>query len=80
VLRPFLVVHETLSSAALVAALSTPSKEFELGHMRSNHAQVPSPALRSVPIVNVLTDLIFGENIAFLNLAFELISPAINDV
>src|SRR5262245_21171932 len=39
-----------------------------------------SPALRRVPIVDVLADLIFGQTVALLDLALELISAAVDDV
>jgi hypothetical protein len=39
-----------------------------------------SPPLRRIPIVNVLTDLILGQAVALLNLAFELVAASIDDV
>src|SRR5262245_44434908 len=39
-----------------------------------------SPALRRVPIVDVLADLILGQTVALLDLALELITAAANDV
>jgi hypothetical protein len=37
------------------------------------------PLVTAVPVVNVLANLIFCETVALLNLAFELVSPAIYD-
>src|SRR5262245_20619811 len=39
-----------------------------------------SPALRRVPIVDVLADLILGQTVALLDLALELITAAADDV
>src|SRR5690349_9811542 len=38
------------------------------------------PALRAVPGVDVLADLILGEAVALLNLAFELVAAAVDDI
>jgi hypothetical protein len=39
-----------------------------------------SPLLSAVPVVNILTNLIFRESIPLLNLSFELIPTATDDI
>src|SRR5262245_13043775 len=38
------------------------------------------PALRTVPVVNVLAHLVLGEAVALLDFAFQLLAPAGDDV
>src|ERR1700730_1853374 len=46
-----------------------------LGKASGQRNQLPKlPGLRPVPVVDVLTDLIFGQPVALLNLAFELVA------
>src|SRR5262245_34867680 len=72
--RPALPRHSGASEQAKARPRLAPGSEM------SSWSWCWSPALRRVPVVDVLADLILGQTIALLNLAFELIPAAGDDV
>ena len=54
------------------------SNKTPAGDGRGSCVEQRLPSLRVVPVVNVLSDLILGEAVAFLNFALKLISLAID--
>src|SRR5262245_28949896 len=81
-----------LSGSRALAACHGLTSAFR--HLRASQSKTParagvgtsagcrcgSPALRRIPIVDVLADLILGQTVALLNLALELIPAASDDI
>jgi hypothetical protein len=63
--------------------LSTALQSCDRGRERTRHhvgLETLVPLLTAVPVVNIFANLIFGETVSLLNLAFELFPTAIYNV